>query len=905
MQEKLFSYIWRHTRAQQIYVLLVILVSMPFYFLSLDLPKSIVNGPIQGKGFEAAGAAQLFLRLEVGNPFGEGSVLLFPGITMERLPYLVAMSLLFLLLVAINGWFKWYINLYKGRLGERMLRRLRYDLVDRVLRFPPSHFKRLKAPEVATMVKDEVEPLGGFIGDAFTQPLFLGGQALTAMVFIIVQSLWLGLIAGGIVLLQAILMPKLRQRLLVLGRERQLGARDLAGRVGEMVDGIGEIRVNDATNWERADLSRRLGRIYFIRLELYNRKFFVKFLNNFLSQVTPFLFYLVGGYYAIKGELDIGQLVAVIAAYKELPSPIKELIDWDQQRQDVEIKYSQVMEQFAPDAMIDPAQQRAASQAPKPIDHPIEFSRLTVTDDTGATLVENVSFTLAPGERVAVIGQVNAGGESVSEALVRLLWPTAGRIRLQDTDLGNLPDSVLGRRIGYSGPAPYLPNLSIRECLVYGLRHVPISKPSYVGDRLKQHHIELTEAAASGNTDLDSAADWIDYAAAGVADRKGLERRLIEVLKLVELDEDVHQQGLRSRIDPVAQPDLVAGVLRARAELRRKLDDPELGRLVEPFDPARYNRLASVAENLLFGTAVSAAFEPAQLPTNPHVLKVLSATGLDEALFEMGRRIAETVLELFGDLPPNHPFFEQLSFMAAEDLPDYRAITLRAAGQRLASATADDRQKLLRLPFSYIESRHRFGLMSEALEAQIVKARAQLRAALSAQAKGAVDFFEPDQYNAASSLQDNILFGRVAHGIANGPERVQRLVQQLLDELGLDALVHEAGLSFMVGAAGKRLTQSQRQKIAVARALLKRPDILVMNRALSTLDQKSQRAILDRLIALSKSSTPPITLFCVLTSPQAADAFDRVLCFEDGQLGDDGTPALLKSKGGLYAKLTA
>jgi hypothetical protein len=57
----------------------------------------------------------------------------------------------------------------------------------------------------------------------------------------------------------------------------------------------------------------------------------------------------VGGYLVIKGSLDIGTLVAVIAAYKDLPSPIKELIDWDQQRMDVQIKYTQVVEQFSVD----------------------------------------------------------------------------------------------------------------------------------------------------------------------------------------------------------------------------------------------------------------------------------------------------------------------------------------------------------------------------------------------------------------------------------------------------------------------------------------------------------------------------------------------------------------------------
>ncbi len=435
MQISLFSYIWQHTKRQQLYILLIVLLSMPFYFLSLDLPKTIVNLPIQGKGFPAETSTQPFLQITT-DCFGFcEEMTLFGGFDLERWPYLVGLSLLFLALVCINGWFKFYINVYKGRLGERMLRRLRYELVDRVLRFPPGHFKRVKASEMATMVKDEVEPLGGFIGDAYVQPVFLGGQAITALVFILVQNLYLGLIAFFIVLLQALVIPRLRKRLLVLGKQRQLTARDLAGRVGEIVDGIQEIRVNDTSNWERADLSSRLGRIFFIRFELYNRKFFVKFLNNFLSQVTPFLFYLVGGWFALKGTLDVGQLVAVIAAYKDLPSPIKELIDWDQQRQDVEIKYTQVIEQFAPDGMLPDGIQKPQRETPARIGGPIEVSRVSVTDDTGARLIETVSLSLQPGERVAAVGPVNAGGESLAEALVRLLIPTAGRIRVAGIDL--------------------------------------------------------------------------------------------------------------------------------------------------------------------------------------------------------------------------------------------------------------------------------------------------------------------------------------------------------------------------------------------------------------------------------------------------------------------------------------
>ena len=160
------------------------------------------------------------------------------------------------------------------------------------------------------------------------------------------QSWILGLVTLAILIVQTGLIPKLRGRLRKLALQRQLTARDLSGRVSEIVDGATDIRLNDSTNFERSDISDRLARIFFIRFDFYQWKFMVKFINNFLAQFTPFVFYLGGGILAIRGNLDIGQLVAVIAAYKDLPGPIKELIDWDYQRLDVQVKYLQVVNAF-------------------------------------------------------------------------------------------------------------------------------------------------------------------------------------------------------------------------------------------------------------------------------------------------------------------------------------------------------------------------------------------------------------------------------------------------------------------------------------------------------------------------------------------------------------------------------
>ena len=168
---------------------------------------------------------------------------------------LCVLSGIFLGFVIINGLFKYYINIFKGRLGERMLRRMRYELIDRVLRFPLGQFRRVKASEVATMVKDELQPLGGFTGEAFVQPVFLAGQAVTALIFIFVQSFWLGMLTLGILAIQMVVIPRLRRPLLVLSKDRQLATRALSGRVGEVVDGIAGVHLNDTSNFERTELT--------------------------------------------------------------------------------------------------------------------------------------------------------------------------------------------------------------------------------------------------------------------------------------------------------------------------------------------------------------------------------------------------------------------------------------------------------------------------------------------------------------------------------------------------------------------------------------------------------------------------------------------------------------------------
>jgi putative ABC transport system ATP-binding protein len=879
LEPTVYRFILRHSLKQQILLLVLTLVSFPFLYYSLDLPKTIINRAIGGKHFP-----QEFL-----------------GFQFDQIPYLSIMCGIFLALVFINGAFKFYINTLKGQLGERMLRRFRYALYLRLLRFPASYFQKSSSAQIIPMITTECEQLGGFIGDAFVLPLFQGGQLLTIIIFMFMQDPILGAAAVSLYPIQGYIIPKLQRITNQLGKRRIRTVRVVADRVQETAAGIAEIQANDTVKLQLSNFTHILGIIYDIRFEIYQRKFFTKFLNNFIGQLTPFFFYSIGGYLVIKGTLSFGALVAVLAAYKDLASPWNELLNFYQNNQNSTLTYDQIVEQFAPANMVDDKLLLAEPETVPHLTGELAVANLSLAGDDKSRLLDAVSFTMALDEHVAVIGQAGSGKDELALLLARLVQPTSGWISIGGLDLAEQPLAVVGRRISYVNATPYLFTGTLRDNLLMGLRHRPVLPSLLSEDEAKKRAKELVEARRAGNIDYDIDADWIDYQSAGVADAEGLSPRITEVLRELGFEEDVYGFGLRGRVDPATTPELAAKLLEARKALSQRLVRDDITNLVETYDPDHYNSNATVAENLLFGTPIGPVFEFEALAGNNYVRQVLDKVGLTDDLIEAGREVAATMTEIFADLPPDHPFFEQYSFINASDLPDFKTILSALDGGDIKTLSEEQRLKLLSVPLKLIAARHRLDVLDETMQQRLLEARRVFHADLPADARDQIAFFDPAEYNAAASLQDNILFGKIAYGEADAVTRVPAVLGEILDELSLRDAVIDVGLDYNVGTAGSRLSLGQRQRAAIARAVLKRPDLIVLNEATSALDGQAQTKVMEGLF----SEFAGRGLVWVLHRASLARNFDRVLVMSAGKLQEQGRFAELDRKDSLTSLLMA
>ena len=882
MEKSLFRYIWTHSKREQLFICFVVLLSQPFYFISLDLPRRIVNEAIQGEAFKEGNVTAPFLQLHIDWPqwLGGGTLRLFDGFQVGRIGLLLGLSCLFLFFVIVNNGFKYWINLAKGILGERMLRRMRFDLFSMVLRFTPDALRTVKSSETATIIKDEVEPIGGFIGDAFITPVLLGMQALTALFFIMVQNVWLGLMALAVIAVQFTVIPRLRRELLRLGKQRQLASRELAGRIGEVLDGIEVVHVHNAYAWERAEIGSRLFGLFSIRLKIYNRKFAVKFLNNFLSQVTPFLFYAVGGYFALRGTLDIGQLVAVISAYRELPPPLKELIDWDQQRLDVQVKYDQVTQHFA-EERLGPTIDAEAEAEDAPLAGTLVAEGLGIPGPHGDMIVENASFSLELPATVALLSNGSPAASMFARLLARRITGFAGRVSIGGRDLTQLPVSVSGRRIAYAGVDPIIFPGSIRDNLVYGLRFKPTARAEADRREMAQR---IAEAARTGNPFESIADTWIDLARLGLKDEQDLDRVLVGLLEQIGMGESIYLFGLAGRIDPERHAALAERLVDARNRLRETFKSNGMANLVEPFDIDRYNDQASIAENLLFGVPVSDEFSGRNLADNPLFRSAIDRAGLTDRLVRMGLQIAETMTEIFQGLPPGHSLFAQFSFIGAEELPEFQAI-LRRRARGGHDLRREERTRFLALPLAYVEARHRLGLLDDSLKEQIVEARSFVRDTLEKADATGVEFYDPEGICMAAPLRDNLLFGRVNYQVADARHRVAEAIATVVRELDLLEDVERIGLDHEVGAAGRLLSPQERASVNLVRCLVKRPDILIIDGALAPFDEERAGKILQALLEHIEQQS----LFMVLSNDRQSAAFDVQIRFSAGRVVTEQT----------------
>jgi ABC-type multidrug transport system fused ATPase/permease subunit len=824
VKRSLFSWIFAGNLKLQLLLLLIIVVMVFARIVPLEAQRRVVNEAIKLRNIDL-----LFL---------------YCGI------YLAA--------VVFSSALKYLTNIIQTLITQRTTARMRKDLYAHILTLPLNFFRKIQPGTVVNALTTELTLPGNFVGMAVASPVSNVLMLLGFAAYLFWLNPFLAAVSLSIYPIVMFLIPLLQRGANKANKQRVDAARTFSARIAESISGIHEIHGNGAYGIEGRKYNKLVDRLLKIRIVWSLYRFAVKTANGFFTSLGPFLVFLLGGYLTIKGQLELGALVAFLSAQERLFDPWKELIEFYQVYQDGQVNYQRTMEYFdvAAEHEIEPRDRDALE-----LEGSVEVKDLSFVTDTGIHLLDGINMSLKPGEHMALVGFSGSGKSTLALCIGQLYKYTSGSVMIGDKEVSGLTKKDMINNIGFVAQSPFIFDGTIEENILYSCR---------------------AKAGDNGRAESKQEMPTLDDT--------------IAVLHQTGIFVDVLRFGLNAILTHDKHADLVDVIVRIRKNFQQDYG-AELAEYVEFFDENKYLYYSSVAGNLTFGAPNKSEFSSQNLARSKYFLNFLDTADLTRPLLSLGATLCRQTVDILGNLPPEAVFFEQ-SPINADELEEFKVLEEHLRKKRLHELDGEDRHKLLELALRFTPGTHKMAALPDILEMLILEGRALLREKIAEDDPGAFTFYQMSEYIYSQTILNNIFFGKTKTSNPQAQEIIdQSIIQLLIEEDLLEAII-EIGMHYQVGTKGDKLSGGQQQKLAIARIFLKAPRILIMDEATSALDNKAQTRIQNLLETRWKKKS---TVVSVVHRLDTIKNYDKVAVMKAGKILETGTyDELMARKGMLY-----
>jgi ATP-binding cassette, subfamily B, bacterial len=461
----------------------------------------------------------------------------------------------FSILVGCLGLFDGVLGLVQtylaSRIGAEIVLALRNRLFQHIQQMPLAFFSRTQTGALVSRLNTDVQGartaftdiLSNVIGNLITVLLILG--AMFALSWRITL--------GALILLPIFVFPARYwgRKLQAITRETLDLASDMNNLMVERFNVAGALlsRLFGRPEEDARVFEEKASRVsdISIKLAIYGRLFFTALVV--VATVASALAYGWGGVLAVHHILDIGTVIALTAYLARLYAPLVGLSNAQVSIMTALVSFERVFEVLDLPPMI----QQSSHAVPIPAGPAsIEFDSVSFRYPSAAevslaslesvaipdnreqkTVLHDISFRIAPGQFVALVGPSGAGKTTITQLVPRLYDAQSGAVRISNTDVRDLQLDSLNRRIGVVTQDAHLFHDSIRANLLY-------AKPDATDDQIRSalRDAQILDLVESLPNKLDTMVGERGYRfSGGEKQRIAIARLLLKAPDIVILDE--------------------------------------------------------------------------------------------------------------------------------------------------------------------------------------------------------------------------------------------------------------------------------------------------------------------------------------------------------------------------------
>lgn len=404
------------------------------------------------------------------------------------LPYV----LLILLLTSIMWVIRMISRILLFGVGRQVEFDLKQNIFQHLLTLESSYFAANTAGDLinrATSDLDNIRRLLGFAVLSLANIIFAYGLTLPVMMSINVRLTLLAVAVYPVMLFAVNLFSdKLRSEQQHVQEELS----NLSELIQEDMSGMSLIKIYAQEENERQAFNKANNRLLHANLHLAKTRNLLFPVIEGLAYISLLVLLWLGTQAIASGEIDIGGLVALILYSERLvfPTALLGFTITAYQRGEVSIdRIEEILKVQAkisdrPDAIELPLEKVKGQIVARNLTH--NYPKFGVSQKAIAPALENVSFTIKPGETVAIVGPIGSGKSTLANAIPRLLDIDPGQIFLDGNDITQIKLADLRGAIAYVPQESFLFSTTIKNNICYGK---PLAEQSEVESAAKQAQI--------------------------------------------------------------------------------------------------------------------------------------------------------------------------------------------------------------------------------------------------------------------------------------------------------------------------------------------------------------------------------------------------------------------------------